>query len=62
MYCIQTLEKVFKNISYDIIKSTLKVKIKSMVHKFHAAFCDEDLDPYRESFRCIKTTIPTPNQ
>ena len=41
------LEKVFKNISYDIIRSTLKVEIKSIAQEFHSTFCDVDLNPYK---------------
>tara|TARA_B000000565_G_scaffold9507_1_gene7250 strand:- start:1657 stop:2595 length:939 start_codon:yes stop_codon:yes gene_type:complete len=44
---LQLLESVFKDISYNIIRSTLKVKIKSIAQEFHAAFCDADLDPYK---------------
>ena len=45
--CLQLLENIFKDISYNIIRSTLKIKIKSMAQEFHAAFCDADLDPYK---------------
>ena len=45
--CLQLLQNVFKDISYNVIRSTLKVKIKSMVQEFHIAFCDADLDPYK---------------
>ena len=44
---LQLLENIFKNISYNIVRSTVKVKIKSMAQEFHAAFCDADLDPYK---------------
>ena len=36
---------MFKDICYDVIRSTFKVNIKSMAHEFKAAFCDADLDP-----------------
>ena len=42
--CLELLEKVFKDFSYNIVRSTLKVKIKSMSQEFHATFCDADLD------------------
>ena len=45
--CLQLLKKALKDISHNIIGSTLKVKIKSMAQEFHAAFCDADLDPYK---------------
>ena len=44
--CLPSLEKVFKDIFYNTIRSTLKVKVKSMAQEFHAAFCDTDLDPH----------------
>ena len=43
---LQDLEEVFKNISYNILKSTLKIKIKSLAQEFHSVFCNADLDPY----------------
>ena len=45
--CLQLLGKVFKNVSYNIIRSTLKAKIKRMAQEFHAAVCDADLDLYK---------------
>ena len=45
--CLQLLENVFKDISYDVIRLTLKVKIKSLAQEFHAAFCEADLQPYK---------------
>ena len=45
--CLQLLETVLKDISYNIIRSTLKKKIKSMAQEFHAAFCNADLDLHK---------------
>ena len=41
----QSIQNVFKNIAYNIIQSSLKIKISSMAQEFHAIFCDVDLDP-----------------
>ena len=41
------MEKAFKNISYNIIRSTVNVKVKNVAQEFHAAFCDADLDFYK---------------
>lgn len=60
---LHLLENIFKNIAYDILKSTLKVKIKSMAQEFHAVFCDPDLNPYnadkeiRNRFNVIKQQL-----
>ena len=35
-----------KDVSYNVIRSTLKVKIESMAQEFHAAFCNADLESY----------------
>lgn len=43
---MELLENIFRNIAYNILKSTLKVKTKSMAQEFHAVFCDMDLNPY----------------
>ena len=37
---LQSLEDVFKDVPYNIIRSTLKIKIKSMTQEFHSAFCE----------------------
>ena len=44
---IQTMENVFKNISYILIKSALNTKIQSIAQEFHATFCDVDMDPFQ---------------
>ena len=41
----QSIQNVFKNIAYNIMQSSLKIKISSMAQEFHATFCDADLDP-----------------
>ena len=43
----QSLQNVFKNIAYNIMQSSLKIKISSMAQEFHATFCDADLDPIK---------------
>ena len=56
--CLQLLEHVFKDISYNVFRTTSKVKIKSMTQEFHAAFCDVDLDPYK-SDKVIRNRLDT---
>ena len=41
------IKNVFKNIAYNVIKSSLKIKTSSMAQEFHATFCDADLDPMK---------------
>ena len=45
--CLQLLERVLKDVSYNIIRSTLKVKMKSLAQEFQAAIHDADLNLYK---------------
>ena len=44
---LQSLEDAVKDISYNVIKSTSKMKVKSMAQEYHSASCDVDMDPYK---------------